>query len=306
MKVSIITPCYNAAPYIAATISSVQQQTLSDWEMIIVDDGSTDNSVEIIQKIIEGDYRIRLIQKENGGSASARNMGLEMAQGEFIQFLDADDTIDQRKLEKQCKIMDKLQLDVTYTDYSISYPNGTKEAKIKGFTFNLSKLLIGWGTFGTIPLHAFLYKRSFLQENNILNTSQVKEREDWEFHIKVFSTKPKAQRIKGYCGADYFRCPTGKASSGSITKLKLGTTKYLLYKIKEVRGCKRFLLLLRLALELIDIVLHKVRKKVELSSIMPLFFNCAADCCIFIVSMMLLPIAMGIYVYRIFWTKFHH
>jgi hypothetical protein len=145
-----------------------------------------------------------------------------------------------------------------------------------------------------------------LQENNISNTCKVREREDWEFHINVFSARPKKQRIKGYCGADYFRCPTGKASSGSITKLKLGTTKYLLYKIKEVRGCKRFLLLLRLALELIDIVLHKVRKKVELSSIMPLFFNCAADCCIFIVSMMLLPIAMGIYVYRIFWTKFHH
>ncbi|MBR5327508.1 MAG: glycosyltransferase family 2 protein [Paludibacteraceae bacterium] len=306
MKVTIITPCYNSAQYIGGTIHSVQQQTISDWELIIVDDGSTDNSTEVVTKIAENDSRIKLIRKENGGSASARNMGLSIAQGEYIQFLDADDTIDSQKLEKQCRIMDELQLDVTYTDHSISYPDGTIDPQIKGYTFNLSKLLMGWGVFGTIPLHAFLYKRSFLQENNILNTSQVKEREDWEFHIKVFSTKPKAQRIKGYCGADYFRCPTGKASSGSITKLKLGTTKYLLYKIKEVRGCKRLLLLLRLALELIDIVLHKVRKKVELSSIMPLFFNCAADCCIFIVSMMLLPIAMGIYVYRIFWTKFHH
>lgn len=306
MKVTIITPCYNSAQYIGGTIHSVQQQTISDWELIVVDDGSTDNSAEVVTKIAENDNRIKLIQKENGGSASARNMGLSIAQGEYIQFLDADDTIDSQKLEKQCRIMDELQLDVTYTDHSISYPDGTIDPQIKGYTFNLNKLLMGWGVFGTIPLHAFLYKRSFLQENNILNTSQVKEREDWEFHIKVFSTKPKAQRIKGYCGADYFRCPTGKASSGSITKLKLGTTKYLLYKIKEVRGCKRFLLLLRLALELIDIVLHKVRKKVELSSIMPLFFNCAADCCIFIVSMMLLPIAMGIYVYRIFWTKFHH
>lgn len=306
MKVSIITPCYNAAPYIAATISSVQQQTLSDWEMIIVDDGSTDNSVEIIQKIIEGDNRIRLIQKENGGSASARNMGLEMAQGEFIQFLDADDTIDQRKLEKQCKIMEELQLDVTYTDYSISYPNGTKEAKIKGFTFNLSKLLIGWGTFGTIPLHAFLYKRSFLQRHNISSTSKVKEREDWEFHINVFSAQPNIQRIEGYCGADYFRCPTGKTSSGSITKLKLGTTKYLLYKIKDVQGYKRLLLLLRLSVELIDIALHKIRKKVEISRIIPLFFDCIANCSIFIASVILLPIAIGIYIYKQIWTKFNY
>lgn len=306
MKVSIITPCYNAAPYIRKTIFSVQQQTLSDWEMIIIDDGSTDQSAEIVNAIAQEDKRIKLLQKENGGSASARNMGLSVARGEYIQFLDADDTIHPCKLEKQCNIMDELQLDVTYTDYSISYPDGTIDPHIKGYTFNLSKLLIGWGVFGTIPFHAFLYKRLFLQKNNISNTSKVREREDWEFHINVFSARPNIKRIEGYCGADYFRCPTGKASSGSITKLKLGTTRYLLYKIKAVRGYKRLLLLLRLSLECIDIVLHKIRKKLELSSIMPLFFDSGANCCIFIISMILLPIAMGIYVYRIFWAKFHH
>ena len=135
MKVSIITPCYNAAPYIETTIASIQQQTLSDWEMIIVDDGSTDNSVEVIQAIIAEDSRIKLIHKENGGSASARNIGLELAKGEFIQFLDADDTIAPDKLQRQVTIMDAENLDVTYTDYQIV--ENTTIYPIKGFTISI-------------------------------------------------------------------------------------------------------------------------------------------------------------------------
>jgi glycosyltransferase involved in cell wall biosynthesis len=117
MKISIITPCYNAEPYIARTIQSVQNQTITDWEMIIIDDGSIDNSVEIVKDIACNDQRIKLFQKENGGSASARNMGLALAQGEFIQFLDADDTIEPTKIERQITLMEQELLDVTYSDY---------------------------------------------------------------------------------------------------------------------------------------------------------------------------------------------
>ena len=87
MKISIITPCYNASLYIPRTIQSVQNQTITDWEMIIIDDGSTDNSAEIVKNLAKEDPRIRLFQQENGGSASARNKGLTLVQGEFIQFL---------------------------------------------------------------------------------------------------------------------------------------------------------------------------------------------------------------------------
>ena len=165
MKISIITPCYNAAPYIANTIQSVQNQTISDWEMIIVDDGSSDNSVEIIQKIIAQDSRIKLIQKENGGSASARNMGLSVAQGEFIQFLDADDTISLDKLELQSNILEQKKMDVVYSDFRIVNSDGTIRPTIKGYTFNLFKILIGWGPLGTVPPHAFLYRHDFIKKN---------------------------------------------------------------------------------------------------------------------------------------------
>ena len=116
MKVSIITPSYNSALHIKNTIASVQAQTLRDWEMIIVDDGSTDNSAEIVTEISQTDSRVKLIQKENGGTASARKLGLEVAQGDYVQFLDADDSITKDKLQLQIAFMEDNQLDVSYTD----------------------------------------------------------------------------------------------------------------------------------------------------------------------------------------------
>ena len=84
MKVSIITPCYNAAPYIETTIASIQQQTLSDWEMIIVDDGSTDGSGALCDGIARQDPRVTVIHQKNAGVSAARNAGLAAATGVSI------------------------------------------------------------------------------------------------------------------------------------------------------------------------------------------------------------------------------
>lgn len=99
--VSIITPCYNGAKYIQYTIDSVLSQTYTKWEMIIVDDGSTDNSSEVIAKYTTSDQRIKYIKQENGGSASARNNGIRNAVGQYICLLDADDLWNNDFLEKQ-------------------------------------------------------------------------------------------------------------------------------------------------------------------------------------------------------------
>ena len=227
MKVSIITPCYNAESFIQSTIQSVQKQTLTDWEYLLVDDGSTDRSADIIREIASTDNRIKLIQKENGGSASARKLGLSLAQGEYIQFLDADDTIDVNKLERQVNLMNQKGLDVSYCDWRLVYLDGHKD-DVKGLNCNLIRLLSVWGTFGTLPPHCFLYKREFLTQNNITIPTQIREREDWDFHIEVFSARPKIERLKGYCGAFYTKAPTGKTTGATQEKIQIGTLKFLL------------------------------------------------------------------------------
>lgn len=103
--VSIITPCYNGAKYISETIDSVIAQTYTEWEMIIVDDGSKDNSAQIISGYAAKDSRIRLISQENAGSAAARNNGIRNASGQYIALLDADDLWLPEFLEKQIAFM---------------------------------------------------------------------------------------------------------------------------------------------------------------------------------------------------------
>lgn len=264
MKVTIITPCYNSAPYIATTIKSVQQQTFTDWEMIIVDDGSTDNSATIVSEIAKIDLRIKLIQKENGGSASARKLGLSLAQGEYIHFLDADDIIDKDKLQIQIRLMEQHSLDVSYTDWCWINKNG-ETTPTKGLRCNLFRLLTIWGPFGTLPPHCFIYKHHFLKKNNINIPTHIKEREDWDFHIEVFSARPKAQRIAGYCGAMYMKAPTGKTTGASVEKIQLGTFKYLAYKIKNTYGLKRQLLYLRFSIELFFWIVRKIKYKNNVS-----------------------------------------
>ena len=301
MKVSIITPSYNSALYIKNTIASVQAQTLRDWEMIIVDDGSIDNSADIIRDIAINDSRIKLIQKENGGSASARNVGLQQAKGDYIQFLDADDTIAYDKLERQVELMDQKGLDVTYTDYKLTQSDGMTHSQLMGCRLNLFKLLAGWGVFGTIPLHAFLYRHSFLTKHDIKNTSEVKEREDWDFHIKVFGAYPKIERLAQYCGAYYFLCPTGKTTNGSLTKLTNGTLKYLLYKIQNTTGYHKLLLLIRLSFEIIKIVIACFHKSLDYAQIKPTLENAATQTKVCAIA--LLPISMLLYGY--FWFRIH-
>lgn len=103
--VSIITPCYNGAKYIGETIESVIAQTYPKWEMIIVDDGSKDNSAQIVRDYMLKDSRIALVQQENAGSAAARNNGIRRAEGQYIALLDADDLWEPEFLDEQIKFM---------------------------------------------------------------------------------------------------------------------------------------------------------------------------------------------------------
>lgn len=107
--VSIVVPVYNAANYIENTIQMVCDQTYKDWELILVDDASADDSVQVIENVIGRlKKRIRLIKKDvNAGAAAARNTGIDASSGRYIAFLDADDVWKEDKLEKQVAFMEK-------------------------------------------------------------------------------------------------------------------------------------------------------------------------------------------------------
>jgi teichuronic acid biosynthesis glycosyltransferase TuaG len=116
--VSIITPTYNSEKFISATIQSVQSQTHSNWEMIIVDDCSNDKTIESIQNFMEDDHRIHLIQlSKNGGAGVARNTALNVAIGKHIAFLDADDLWKPEKLATQLAFMQNNNLPFTFSFY---------------------------------------------------------------------------------------------------------------------------------------------------------------------------------------------
>lgn len=117
--VSIITPCYNSADFISATINSVLEQTYTNWELIIIDDKSKDNSCEIIEEYTKQYSKISLVKlTQNGGVANARNVGLQEAKGKYIAFLDSDDIWLKEKLKKQVSYMEDRALPMTFCAYN--------------------------------------------------------------------------------------------------------------------------------------------------------------------------------------------
>lgn len=116
--VSIITPTYNSSRFIAEAIASIQSQTLEDYEHLIVDDGSSDDTASIVQSLAAKDSRIKLLRMEkNSGPAAARNLGISSAEGRYISFLDSDDIWLSNKLQVQVEFMTEHGVALSYTDY---------------------------------------------------------------------------------------------------------------------------------------------------------------------------------------------
>lgn len=111
-KISIIIPVYNAGNYISICLKSVIEQSYTNWEIILIDDGSTDNSKEIYEKIATKNNKIKVFQQTNKGVSSARNLGIEKADGDYIVFLDADDWIDSIFLERMLEVIEKENADI--------------------------------------------------------------------------------------------------------------------------------------------------------------------------------------------------
>lgn len=162
---SIIIPCYNAEKYIIETIRSLINQTYSNWELIIVNDGSTDNSLAIIKEFAEKDKRISFIDKSNSGVSHSRNKGLEKSKGDFIAFLDADDIWKPKYLEKQITNLQTNQYTISYTACQLINQNGEKlNQQIRGENNpQLDDFLIQKANYNTNP-SGIVYKKECFEK----------------------------------------------------------------------------------------------------------------------------------------------
>ena len=125
--VSVIMPAYNAEKYIEAAIRSVQAQTLTDWELLVIDDGSSDSTCAIVERFAAEDSRIRfLVNSQNMGTAKTRNRGLDLCRGKYVAFLDSDDIWHPEKLFRQIDLAEKSDADLIYTSYAIINEQGVK------------------------------------------------------------------------------------------------------------------------------------------------------------------------------------
>ena len=128
--VSIVVPVYNASRFIDETINTVLDQTYTNWELLLIDDKSTDESVKLIKPYAAKDKRIKLLRnKKNSGAAVSRNKGIDAAKGRYIAFLDADDLWSPTKLEKQAAFMQKQDCAFSFTGYEFADENGKANGK---------------------------------------------------------------------------------------------------------------------------------------------------------------------------------
>ena len=122
--VSVLMPAFNAGRYLAESVESVRGQTFEDWELVVVDDGSSDDTGEIARRCAAADARVRYVRRPNGGQAAARNTGLGEARAPLVAFLDADDLWLPGKLAAQLAVMEETGADLVYTDGYIFSEDG--------------------------------------------------------------------------------------------------------------------------------------------------------------------------------------
>lgn len=125
-KISIIIPVYNSERYLKKCLDSILNQTYKNLEIILIDDGSEDGSLKIMNEYKKNDKRIKIIKKNNSGVSSSRNIGIKNSTGEFITFIDSDDAIDMRYFEKTMKYFNDTEIDIVCTNYNYDYNGNLK------------------------------------------------------------------------------------------------------------------------------------------------------------------------------------
>lgn len=191
--ISIIIPCYNAEPYLAKCLSSVLQQTYPYWEAICVNDGSKDNTESILQQFAQKDSRFKVISQSNAGVSAARNKALSVCEGEYICFVDSDDTIQANFLEALLSLMtNEVELTICNFTRNISAPSAVETVKttwVNNASDCAKKILLD-KTFHP-QICCMLFKREVIVQHQLLFFLGCARGEDWEFFMKYLLHIPK-------------------------------------------------------------------------------------------------------------------
>lgn len=222
-KISVIMPVYNSEEYLDMAIKSVLNQTFKDFELLLIDDGSTDNSRNICQKYCEQDARVRLFAHSNHGISYTRNIGIKNAVGTYITFIDNDDEYKCEMLENIYKYACENDADVVKFGYMVIedwHKEGegrrtgfreTRKVELDSDFFEEYKMLKRDGFFNMI--WNGMYKREFIMKNHLdFEEKLVRGYEDWVFNYKLF---PLTQKVYVWGKIEYIHYQRGAHSTSS-------------------------------------------------------------------------------------------
>jgi len=184
--VSVIIPSYNAGLFIEETIDSALNQTHKNLEVILIDDGSIDNTVEIVSELMRKDDRIKLATQHHGGVSRARNMAIEIAKGDYIALLDHDDCWDQTKIEKQLTLFKRNNIGLVYSD-AFHWLNGEKDIdrvfrKVKPFRGKVfGQLLENF----FILCQSVVIRKSLLDQMEYVFDPEMEMCEEWDLFLRL-------------------------------------------------------------------------------------------------------------------------
>ena len=199
--ISIVVPVYNVEKYLPRCIESILNQTYKNWEAIFVNDGSIDNSLEILKNYQKKDNRIKIIDKKNEGTGAARNDGINESKGKYITFLDSDDWYEKNFLEKLYNNLKENNSDVSMCNPKMVYDDVLKNKGINTFYFkciNLKETPEKILRILSMPISCSkLYKKDIIISNSIFYPN-YSFGEDVEFLYKIFSVIEKVSKIEDY------------------------------------------------------------------------------------------------------------
>jgi glycosyltransferase involved in cell wall biosynthesis len=197
-RVSVIVPCYKQAHFLGEALDSLGAQTHRDWECIIVNDGSPDQTREVALGYCTNDNRFRYVEQENRGLAGARNRGLDEVRGDYVQFLDADDAIAPPKFERQLALLSSVDAyAVSYCDFYYADSKDLRRPVEWNYPmprFELENRLWDiasrWESELVIPIHCFLFDARFFKERGIRFQEKLITHEDWDCWMRIFAFQP--------------------------------------------------------------------------------------------------------------------